>query len=250
MAAAAYHGATSDDTDEEYQPDEGSRTCGAKPGQPIGAPMSEVFDELRAAILRGEYAPRQRLIETDLTQLYGTTRFVLRNALTRLATEGLVELQPNRGARVREISAEEAIEITEIRRAVEGLVAARAAQRITDDEITELKELGDAMGAAVAQMDMLGYSDLNAQLHGSIRRIASHETATKIIDQLHGQLVRHQFRLSLVPGRPSVSLPEHRAIIDAVCARDPDRAEQAMRVHLDSVLEMLNTVASTPAGRR
>ncbi|OLF19149.1 GntR family transcriptional regulator [Actinophytocola xanthii] len=204
--------------------------------------MSDVFGELRTAILRGEYAPLQRLIEAELVQRYGTTRFVLRNALTRLATEGLVELQPNRGARVREVTADEAIEITEIRRAVESLVAARAAERVTDEEITELRRLGEAMSAAVEQMDMLGYSELNAQLHGTIRGIARHGTATRIIEQLHGQLVRHQFRLSLVPGRPSVSLPEHLAIIDAVCARDPERAERAMRVHLDSVLKTLTTV--------
>lgn len=209
--------------------------------------MSDVFDELRAAILRGEYAPRQRLIETELTERYGTTRFVLRNALTRLASEGLVELQPNRGARVREISAEEAIEITEIRRAVESLVAARAAQQVTDEEIAELKDLGEAMTAAVANMDMLGYSEINAQLHGTIRRIADHTTATRIIEQLHGQMVRHQFRLSLVPGRPSVSLPEHLAIIDAVCARDPEQARQAMHDHLGSVLQMLVKVTA-PAG--
>ncbi|GAB3865504.1 GntR family transcriptional regulator [Dactylosporangium cerinum] len=208
--------------------------------------MSDVFDELRAAILRGEYAPRQRLIETELTERYGTTRFVLRNALTRLATEGLVELQPNRGARVREISVDEAIEITEIRRAVEGLVAARAAERITDDEITELQSLGAAMTAAVDATDMLRYSDLNAQLHSAVRRIARHGTAIKIIEQLHGQMVRHQFRLSLVPGRPSVSLPEHLAIIEAVCARDPARAELATRVHLDSVIKMLTAFAATP----
>lgn len=207
--------------------------------------MSEVFDELRAAILRGEYAPLQRLIETELIERYGTTRFVLRNALTRLATEGMVELQPNRGARVRRISAEEAIEITEIRRAVEALVAARAAQRITDEEIADLKALGSAMTSAVENMDTLGYSELNAQLHSSVRRIADHHTATRIIEQLHGQMVRHQFRLSLVPGRPSVSLPEHLAIIDAVCARDPEQAERAMRVHLDSVLKMLTTVVTS-----
>jgi DNA-binding GntR family transcriptional regulator len=207
--------------------------------------MSEVFDELRAAILRGEYAPLQRLIETELIERYGTTRFVLRNALTRLATEGMVELQPNRGARVRRISAEEAIEITEIRRAVEALVAARAAQRITDEEITDLKALGSAMTSAVENMDTLGYSELNAQLHSSVRRIADHHTATRIIEQLHGQMVRHQFRLSLVPGRPSVSLPEHLAIIDAICARDPEQAERAMRVHLDSVLKMLTTVVTS-----
>ena len=206
--------------------------------------MNDVFDELRAAILRGEFAPLQRLIETELAERYGTSRFVLRTALTRLATEGLVELQPNRGARVRAISIDEAIEITEIRRAVEGLVAARAAQRITDQEIAELGALGEAMTTAVANADMLRYSQLNARLHGQVRRIARHATATRIIEQLHGQMVQHQFRLSLQPGRPSVSLPEHLAIIEAICARDPERADRAMRVHLDSVLKALASIAS------
>jgi DNA-binding GntR family transcriptional regulator len=206
-----------------------------------------VYEELRGAILRGEYAPLQRLIEAELIERYGTTRFALRNALTRLAAEGLIELQPNRGARVRQISAEEAIEITEIRRAVEALVAARAAERITDEEITELRDLGEAMSTAVADMDMLGYSDLNAKLHGSVRRIARHHTATRLIEQLHGQMVRHQFRLAFVPGRPSVSLPEHLAIIDAICARDPERAERAMHAHIDSVLKMLTTVTTAGA---
>ena len=203
--------------------------------------MSDVQTELRAAILRGEYGPRQRLIEAELAERFATTRFLLRNALNRLATEGLVELQPHRGARVREISVDEAIEITETRRAVESLVAARAAQRITDDEITELRALGEAMTAAVGQADMLRYSELNAQLHSRVRTIARHATANRIIEQLNGQIVRHQFRLSLVPGRPSVSLPEHLAIIETVCARDPEAAERAMRDHLTSVLDALSS---------
>src|SRR5690349_14878652 len=131
--------------------------------------MTDVFDELRAAILRGEFAPLQRLIETELAERFGTSRFVLRNALTRLATEGLVELQPNRGARVRAISVDEAVEITEIRRAIEGLVAARAAERITDEEASALRALGEEMTGVVQRADMLRYSELNAQLHSKVR---------------------------------------------------------------------------------
>jgi DNA-binding GntR family transcriptional regulator len=214
-----------------------------------GRNMSDVYAELRTAILRGEYAPRQRLIETELTERYETSRFVLRNALTRLENEGLVELQPNRGARVREISVSEAIEITEIRRAVEGLVAARAAELISDAEIAHLRELGESMKAAVRAADMLRYSELNAQLHGAVRSIARHESATRIIEQLNGQMVRHQFRLSLVPGRPTVSLPEHLAIIEAVCSRDPEAAERAMRAHLTSVVDALQAIGTASATR-
>ncbi|MCS7475622.1 GntR family transcriptional regulator [Umezawaea endophytica] len=209
--------------------------------------MSDVLADLRAAILRGEYAPRQRLVESDLVEQYDTSRFVLRTALTRLADEGLVELRPNRGARVREVSVQEAVEITEIRCAVEGFVAARAAERITDAEVVEVRALGAEMAAAVERADMVLYSELNARLHGKVRSVAGHSSATRILEQLNGQMVRHQFRLSLVPGRPSVSLPEHLAIVDAICARDPEEAERAMRVHLTSVLRALEDFAEKAA---
>ena len=195
----------------------------------------DVVSSLRAAILRGRYAPNQRLIETELAEQLGSSRFLVRNALMQLVADGLVELQPNRGARVREISVSEAIEITEIRAPLEGFVAAKAAERIGDDQIVELREIGVAMAGAVAEAELMRYSELNRLLHRRIREIADHGTATRIIQQLNGQVVQHQFQLSLVPGRPATSLPEHMAIIDGVCRRDPKAAEQAMRRHILSV---------------
>lgn len=215
--------------------------------------MSDLQDlrtQLRDAILRGTYAPRQRLIEAELAEEYDASRFVVRNALIQLAADGLVELQPNRGARVREISVEEAVEITEIRQSVEGLVAARAAANITDDEVTELRALGDELTAAVEQGELLRYSELNGTLHSRLRVIAHHSTATRIIEQLNGQMVRHQFRLSLLPGRPGVSLPEHLAIVDAVCARDPEAARKAMMEHVGSVIATLETLRDDAAAAR
>src|SRR6516225_3989340 len=84
----------------------------------------EVAGAVRAAILHGEYAPGQRLIEADLCERYGTSRFIVRAALQDLSAQGLVEFRRNRGARVREISVGEAIEITEVRKLLEGLQAA------------------------------------------------------------------------------------------------------------------------------
>lgn len=192
--------------------------------------------------MRGDFAPRQRLIEAELAERYGAGRFVIRNTLLQLAADGLVELQPNRGARVREISVDEAVEITEIRQAVEGLVAARAAEQVTDAQIAELRALGEHMTSAVEQGELMRYSDLNASLHSQLREIAGHATAARIIEQLNGQMVRHQFRLSLVPGRPSISLPEHLAIIDAVSDRDPERAARAMSDHIGSVIVTLRAL--------
>lgn len=205
---------------------------------------SDVRARLRAAILRGAYAPKQRLIEAELAEEYSTSRFTLRNALIALAAEGLVELQPNRGARLREVSPSEAIEISEIRQAVEGLVAARAAENISDEQARSLEQLGRDMRAAIDAGEHLRYSELNATLHTSLREIANHATATRILEQLNAQVVRHQFRLALIPGRPEVSLEQHLAIIEAVSSRDPVAAREKMMDHISSVITALSTIPS------
>ena len=197
---------------------------------------------IRIAILQGEYAPAQRLIEADLCERYGTSRFIVRSALQELSAQGLVEFQRNRGARVREISLAEAIEITEVRKVLEGLEAARAAERVTPAEAVVLQSIVADMHAAVSLAELLRYSELNARLHATIRDIAAHETSARLLRQLRDQTVRHQFSLSLVPGRPAVSLPQHEAIVAAVTARDPAAAERAMHDHLQSVIEALQAL--------
>ena len=204
---------------------------------------SAVTEALRAAILAGEYAPKQRLVEVDLCERFGTSRFILRAALQELAAQGLVEFQRNRGARVREISLAEAIEITEVRILLEGLLAARAAERATKADIAILRSLVKDMRTAVARSELLFYSDLNAQLHAAIRGMAAHETASRLLRQLRDQTVRHQFSLSLVPGRPSVSLPQHEAIVAAISARGPEEAKQAMHDHLQSVIDAFRALS-------
>ena len=195
-----------------------------------------VTEALRAAILAGEFAPKQRLVEVDLCERFGTSRFILRAAMQELAAQGLVEFQRNRGARVRDVSLAEAIEITEVRILLEGLLAARAAELATKADTATLRKVVKDMRLAVARSELLTYSDLNAQLHAAIRDIARHETASRLLRQLRDQTVRHQFSLSLVPGRPAVSLPQHEAIVAAISARNPQEAEQAMHAHLQSVI--------------
>ena len=169
-----------------------------------------VTEALRAAILAGEYAPKQRLVEVDLCERFGTSRFILRAAMQELAAQGLVEFQRNRGARVRDISLAEAIEITEVRILLEGLLAARAAERATNADSAMLRKVVKGMRLAVARSELLTYSNLNAQLHAAIRDIAAHETASRLLRQLRDQTVRHQFSLSLVPGRRRSRCPSTR----------------------------------------
>jgi DNA-binding GntR family transcriptional regulator len=196
-------------------------------------------DLLRAAILNGEYLPGERLIEASLCERLGASRFTVRAALQDLAAEGLVEVRRNKGAHVRKVSLAEAIEITEVRMVVEGLVAARAATLVTDEQASELDEIGVLMQRAVAAGEFRRYSDLNQRLHAHIRHISAHRTADTIIETMRGQLVRHQFALSLLPGRPAVSLPQHLQIIEAIRARNPQAAEEAMRSHVGSVIDAL-----------
>jgi len=191
--------------------------------------------------LQGEFLPRQRLVEAELTDRFGGSRFIVRGALQTLASEGLVEMEKNRGAWVRAISTDEAIEITELRLVVEGFVAARAAERATEADVTELRQLVASMREALAEGELVRYSAGNATLHGAFRRIADHRIATELVERLRGQMVRHQVTLALVPGRPAVSIVEHEAIVTAIAAGDPVGAEAAMRVHVASVIEALRS---------
>jgi DNA-binding GntR family transcriptional regulator len=205
---------------------------------------AEAVDAIRRAILAGEFGPGRRLVEAELSERFEISRGAARNALVDLAHEGLVERVANRGARVRAVSVREAIEITEVRMAVEGLCAAKAADHITDEEIVELRGLGEEMKAAVASGDFVTYSGLNQRLHERVRDISAQHVAAEVLSRLRARNVRHQFGLAMRPGRPQVSLPEHLAIIDEVCARSPGGAERAVRRHISSVLEAL---AATPA---
>jgi DNA-binding GntR family transcriptional regulator len=211
-------------------------------GQPA---VTDIAAAIRTGIVDGDYAPNQRLIEADLVETYGTSRAVIRSALVELAADGLVDRLPNRGARVRSVSLDEAIEIVEVRMGLEGLCAAKAASLITDTEIDELRRLRADILTAVARGELMEYSRLNRVLDQRVEQISGHGTATAILHRIRAQAVRHQFRLSHQPGRAAVSAPEHAAIIDAIVARDPAQAEAAVRTHLRSVIAALRATANT-----
>ena len=109
-------------------------------------------EQLRRAILAGDMAPGQRLVEEELAALLQVTRASVRAALIDLTAAGLVERIPNRGARVRAVTLDEAIAITECRMALEGLCARKAAERVTPEQATALRELGTQMADAVTRL--------------------------------------------------------------------------------------------------
>jgi DNA-binding GntR family transcriptional regulator len=207
--------------------------------QGASAASAEVVETLRRGILAGDLVPGQRLVELELSESLGVSRGAVRAALIDLAHTGLVERIANRGARVRVVSIQEALDITEVRMAVEGLCAAKAAERVSNRDVRRLQSLGERMRAAVDQGDVVGYSRLNQELHESVISLSAQPVAAEVLSGLRARNVRHQFRLAFRPGRPQQSLPEHLAIIEAICSRDPRAAEAAVRAHLQSVLEAL-----------
>jgi DNA-binding GntR family transcriptional regulator len=142
----------------------------------------------------------------------------------------------------------EAVQITECRMMLEGLCAAKAAEQATDEQIAQLCDLGERMRAAAEAGEPLKYSAINRELHHSVQVMSRQDTAMGLLSRLNAQLVRHQFRLALQPGRPQVSLAEHLAIIDAIRDRDGRRAELAARAHLVSVIGALKAVEAGGSG--
>ncbi len=194
---------------------------------------------LRRAIETGHFMPSQRLVEAELAAWLGTNRSNVKLALGKLEQEGLVVSEPNRGARVRVISEQEALEILQVRAALESLIARQAAAKATAADRKRLQDVLQTMREAIDREDFTTYSGQNGQLHAEIRKISGHQTASRLLSTLNSQIVRYQFRTILFPGRIHQSIGEHGEIVEAICAGDQDRAEKAMRDHLANVTETL-----------
>lgn len=204
-------------------------------GPKLEGQKASTADTVRDAILRGELNPGQWLVEVELSERYGVARASVREALVQLEVEGLVERQRNRGARVRIVSIEEAMDVMEARAALEGVCAARAAERVTASDSDALRRLGGEMREAVSVGDILTYSALSEDLHDRLRQFSDQKALYRVLDQLRNQSVRFHFEITLLPGYPARSMREHDEVIEAICSGDGELAEDVMRRHLLSV---------------
>jgi DNA-binding GntR family transcriptional regulator len=204
-----------------------------------GDSSSEICRRLREAIVSGWFQPNERLVEADLAVRFGAGRTAIRAALATLDQEGLIIREPNRGARVRLISDRDALEIEQVRNALERLLARAAGALATDEDVAELRQMVAEMADRIRDDDALGYSELNAKFHQRIWRIADNQTAAKMLVTLKSQSIRFQYRTMLRPGRTERSFREHETIVAAIAAHDLDACDAAMAEHLRHVLETL-----------
>jgi DNA-binding GntR family transcriptional regulator len=199
--------------------------------------VTSSYDALRAAIVRGDIAPDARLVEADLSTTFEMSRGAVRTALIRLEQDGLVIREPHRGARVRRVLDDEAVEILQARAVLEGLAVRKAAERVDDAGAARLHSCIARQRELLETGDLLGASEVNAELHATLLELSGHATAMRLIESLNAQTVRYQYRTILIPGRPGASVAEHAAIVEAVTAGNGDEAELAMRRHLFNVAE-------------
>lgn len=191
-----------------------------------------VQQEIERAILQGEYAPGSKLIEATLAEKMGVSRGPVREAFRMLEEAGLVRTEKNRGVFVRDIPIDEAVEIFDLRAAMDELVGRRLAVHITPAQMKELKGLVDSMEKTVKAEDAYNYHLLNLKFHDRLVEMAGNGKLTSIYRKLIKELSLFR-RLNLADGwLLPISASEHRQIIKAIASGDADAAGKAMFAHV------------------
>ncbi|PCM45639.1 GntR family transcriptional regulator [Marinobacter sp. ANT_B65] len=197
----------------------------------------EAFDCLQTAIVKGDLAPGDKIGELDLCSRFDLTRGPLREALGRLESRGLLVRRPHAGVRVVSLSTSELVELYRIREVMEGLAARQAAERMTDQEIADLKATLDSHEAMIDEARGQAYYQAEGD-YDFHHRIATGSRNTKLAQMLLGDLyymVRmYRYRLSTSAGRPHLALGEHRRIVEAIAQRDGELAEFLMKRHINA----------------
>jgi DNA-binding GntR family transcriptional regulator len=199
----------------------------------LGRAADIVREALREAILEGDLAPGTRLREEEIARMFGVSRTPVREALQHLRSEELVELSPNQGVTVTKLSTDDILAIYLVRESLEGLTARLAAHRATPADGERLREILREMEEVAAEgKDITLLSQINLRFHAEIRRIANNRYLDRFLSQVEHAVHRFGQTTYAYPGRAADSIEEHRAIVEAVLAGDPQRAEHLGSEHM------------------
>lgn len=192
----------------------------------------EVADRMRELIRSGEMEPKERINEGELTERFGISRTPLREAIKILATEGLLELLPNRGARVASITEEELEDVIEVIAGLEATAGDLACRTISDAEIDAIQIDHDAMLAAFKARDEVGYFAHNRLIHEAIMAAARNTTLAGIYQSLSGRIQRSRYRAHQTDEQWQVAISEHEEMIVHLRARDGAALGTLLREHI------------------
>lgn len=209
---------------------------GDEPGDERISSADQLAEEIVRGLYHGRYAPGQKLTEAELVHRYGVGRGTVRDALRRLATDGLVALSLHRGASIRVFSREDAHSAYEVLECVAGLAAKLAAMRLdAKRDAPALRELMASLRALAEAGDTFEFARLRDRFYRVLMEIGRNRELARLVPLVGGQLLRIQFREAYAVGAERARLEIYQAIIDAVLAGDGERAEQAMRRHIREI---------------
>lgn len=189
-------------------------------------------DRLRDMIVEGDLAPGTRLNERVLCGELGISRTPLREALRMLASEGLVELLPNRGAIVTALTLEKIREVFAVMAVLEALAGELACRNITPAQLNELRALHYQMLAHHARGELAAYFRCNQEIHAKIAEASGNATLAATYRNLNAHVRRARFMANLSQARWDKAVEEHEAMLDALVRRDGGRLQQLLREHL------------------
>jgi len=213
------------------------------PIAPQGGLTDRVAARLRTLLIEGRIAPGAKLNERVLAEQLRVSRTPLREAIKLLAVEGLVDLLPNRGAVAVKLTEADIVNSFEVLAGLEALSGRFAAQRISDDELAELRALHYEMLAAYARRDLSNYYRLNAQIHAGINAAARNPVLSATYARINARVQSLRFRTNQNEAKWKRAVAQHEQMIEALGARDADALARVLVEHLhgklDTVLSLL-----------
>ncbi len=193
-----------------------------------------VFNTLRQAILTGDLKPGERLMEIHLANKLGVSRTPIREAIRKLELEGLVTMIPRRGAEVAQITEKSMNDVLEVRRAMDALCVELACERISEEELAELKGACDAFAEAVKGGDIKVIAKADVALHDIIVQATGNRRLVQLINNLSEQMYRYRFEYLKDTSRHQILIEEHRMIYEGIVKKDKEAASQAAKLHIDN----------------
>ena len=203
-------------------------------------PLREiVYEELKRQIMVGEIAPGARMMEVELAEEMGVSRTPVREAIRKLEKEGLVTIEPRRGAYASDISAKEMVDILEVRQDLEGMAAGIAAQKITEEGRAELERIAREYKESVDREDIEEIIKNDEAFHKYIVSLSDNKTLIKMVSQVQELVLRFRYiyyeDFSRFRNQPS----EHQAIVDAISSGNANSARVNAEEHLARLKEFV-----------
>ena len=202
-----------------------------------------VFNTLRQAIITGEFAPGERLMEISLANRLGVSRTPVREAIRKLELEGLVIMIPRKGAQVARITEKNLRDVIEIRTVLEEFAAVLAYERIDQSGLHDLRQAHEGFIRSVENGDILDIVDKDETFHDTIFRATNNDRLISIINNLREQFYRYRMEYVKDIRQRSNLVEEHRELLDAISSRDSIKAKELMKTHLlNQQQEVINNI--------